>query len=323
MSVTVASNRFILSSVEIWAELYQQAHTFSDFRKLGKWLVAECEKAQAFRQTEKLKELSQVLSAIPLQEYQLIGNFYQAYSHSIPDPRRIYEEVAEKSITYKAKAFTALARMELGAGNCDFGIKLCNEAIRYSHNLSTTVNAARSIAVIQSTEGFHDQALKNLEAIAPLIDRTIPIVRYQYFNSLAVELGETGRLKEARDVCRIMLASPYAFAYPEWRETSNDIALRGYKSRSVIYFDAWNIAKNVLYLPENDKEESTQDQPGTISTLEDWKKKMVKEPNGENLDEMSEQDMIAKLLELMAQGVNDKQKIRALLEHALKLFSKD
>lgn len=52
---------------------------------------------------------------------------------------------------------------------------------------------------------------------------------------------------------------------------------------------------------------------------------MIKEPNGEdeNLDEMSEQDMIAKLLELMAKGVGDKKKLRTLLDYAMKLYSKD
>jgi hypothetical protein len=43
----------------------------------------------------------------------------------------------------------------------------------------------------------------------------------------AVELGEVGRSKEALEICRITLASPFAFAYPEWLATRDDLIMRG------------------------------------------------------------------------------------------------
>jgi hypothetical protein len=46
-----------------------------------------------------------------------------------------------------------------------------------------------------------------------------PHVYYDYMNSFAVELCEVGRLEEAKNVSLIVLASPFAPAYPEWRET--------------------------------------------------------------------------------------------------------
>src|ERR1044071_8407838 len=109
MSVTVANSRFITSSLR--AAFYQQLLAVSDFHESGKWLVAECEKAQALRQTEKLKELSVILSGIPIQEYQLIGQFYQAYTRIGQNPRTLLENVVEKSKTYKAKALIALATL--------------------------------------------------------------------------------------------------------------------------------------------------------------------------------------------------------------------
>jgi hypothetical protein len=47
-----------------------------------------------------------------------------------------------------------------------------------------------------------------------------------YMNSFAVELCEAGRLEEAKNVSQIVLASPFAPAYPEWRETGEEIELR-------------------------------------------------------------------------------------------------
>src|SRR5262249_9460710 len=71
-------------------------------------------------------------------------------------------------------------------------------------------------------------ALALLESLFPLAHSmrgSDPHTYYDYLNSLAVELCEVGRLEEAHNASRIVLASPFAPAYPEWRETSNEIAL--------------------------------------------------------------------------------------------------
>ena len=65
-------------------------------------------------------------------------------------------------------------------------------------------------------------------------------VYYDYLDNLAVELCEVGRLEEARNISQIVLASPFAPAYPEWSETSDEIAGRGRRaSRSVVAFTQW------------------------------------------------------------------------------------
>lgn len=46
-------------------------------------------------------------------------------------------------------------------------------------------------------------------------------------NSLAVELFAVWRLEEAKNVSQIVLASPFASPYPEYRETREEIALKG------------------------------------------------------------------------------------------------
>ena len=57
----------------------------------------------------------------------------------------------------------------------------------------------------------------------PLARYSQPHLYFVYLNSLAVELGEAGRKYEARNIIRHVIASPFAFAYPEWRETGEDL----------------------------------------------------------------------------------------------------
>jgi len=50
-----------------------------------------------------------------------------------------------------------------------------------------------------------------------------PQVYYDYLNSIAVERCSLGRLTEARWASEVANASPFATAYPEWRETLIEI----------------------------------------------------------------------------------------------------
>ena len=267
-----------------------------------------------------------MLSALPVKEYQAIGQYYAGWSAHLQgrDTRHIFEQVLEDSTTYKARALIGLAAVEAKKGDSESELKYFVEAAKSTSVLSAKLDALRGVAIVKAKEDHHKQSLSDLEGLLPFACYMDSKAYLAYLNSFAVELGEAGRVEEARNVINIVLASPFAFAYPEWRETSEDIALRGYKSRSVISFDAWNIANNVLYLSECSQEESTQTQPGTVSTLEDWKKKMVKEPNGEDElpENMTRQDMAMKILEMITEHKDDDEKLRKLLEYAAELFKK-
>jgi tetratricopeptide (TPR) repeat protein len=322
MSVKVANSRFISFSLQKSGALYRQLISISDLHRLGKWLAAECEKAQMFRQTEKLKESSLILSGIPIEEYQLIGQFYQGFSGVSQNPRKVFEDIVEKSNTYKSKALIALAALELKDSNYDLGIKFCSEAIRESHNVSTIIHAARNIAVIKSAEGFHASALKDLEAIAPLIRYATPIARHQYLNSLAVEYGEIGRIEEASNISKIILASPYVVAYPEWRETGQDLALRGYKSRSSVRV-IQSFPVNIVQMPEREPSHTPviQDEDARVFILKEWKKKMVKEPNGDEFDNMTEKDLVIKIFQMAAEEGMTWKKLRKIIDYIDKVYS--
>jgi hypothetical protein len=162
-----------------------------------------------------------------------------------------------------------------------------------------------------------------------------PPIYCNYLNSLAVELAEAGRLEEATQACRITLASPFANSYPEYRATSDDIALRGRRaSRSFVSFAQRALnTENILHLPvpnhsigQADSCLSTTDQPARVLDYINWKNKMGKKPNGDKKDDqlpldMSGQDMAMKLLEVITQNKASEEKLRKLLEFALAVFS--
>jgi hypothetical protein len=77
--------------------------------------------------------------------------------------------------------------------------------------------------VLKSAEGFHNSALRDLENLEPLIGHVEPRLYFDYLNSYAIELGESGRKDEARSISRIVLLSPFIHAYPEWQETARDL----------------------------------------------------------------------------------------------------
>jgi tetratricopeptide (TPR) repeat protein len=329
MSIKVASNRFIFTSIAKSAAFYQQINTnVFDFHKMGARLSSHAENLQAFRQTEKLKTVAEVLSNLPLQEYKLKGQYYLAWCgyRNGQDTRRDFELVVEKSGAFRDKSLISLAGLEIARKDYAIAMKHYEEAIKWAKSPATLITAIRSIAIYKSDCGNHKEALSDLEGLYPLVHYAEPKAQYDYLNSYAVELGEAGRIEEAQNVCRITLASPFINAYPEWRETGQDLALRGYKSRSSVRVTQ-KIPGNLFYLPEREPSDtpSTPIQRGRarLFSLEKWKEeKMVKEPNGEdeNVDAMDFNELIVKLLQLTAyEGVNEK-KVRKIVKLAIEVM---
>jgi hypothetical protein len=92
-----------------------------------------------------------------------------------------------------------------------------------SMKVSPSLEALRGMAILKAREGFHGSSIKDLESCLPFARYADPLSYYDYLNSYAVELSEAGRKDEARNVSRIVLASPLAFAYPEWQETAQEL----------------------------------------------------------------------------------------------------
>ena len=237
----------------IASRLMEGAQSERVFRELGDRLVIIAEQAHAFRQMDLLEQLSQILVDLPLpQRYEAVGRYYQAlcakrFGHGdIERAESLLERVGENaSPAYRIKAMISLGTNCLHRGDTQSALSLYCEAGHCASRMGrvgppATVEVQKMVAVVDSEDGDHRDALAILENLFPLahgVRRLQPHTYYDYLNSLAVELCAVGRLEEAREASRIALGSPYAGAYPEWLETSNEIEVKRRRpSRSTVAF---------------------------------------------------------------------------------------
>ena len=321
MSTKVAASRFMLSSLR--AGFYQQiVRDISGFEELGQKLIREAEIAQAFRQVSRLEEIGSILCNLPIKEYQLIGQYYKGLCVEFigGNARSIFERVTEESRSYKSRGLMAIAMTEAKRGNYDEEFRWFTEASKTANNPSLIVEISRGMAVVRAKEGDHKQAIKEFERIFPLVKYAAPKFYYQFLNSFAVELAEVGRIEEARNISNIVLASDYAFAYPEWRETREDIERKGYRSSRSFVPIIQGATHNVVRLPEREYTPVSQDEPGRVLHF------MVKKDKNDTPEipkDASVADMIIMVMNLMSkEGNATDEKMRQLLEYATKLFSK-
>ncbi|HVG17515.1 MAG TPA: hypothetical protein VNI02_00570 [Blastocatellia bacterium] len=232
MSDKTATSFFMLSPlVSKYAGLYQELlKGFGGYRHLGNRLIRLGEQAHAFRQFDRVREIGQLLSNIPIKDYQAIGHYFEAVAANSmgngdqEKARKLFEIVANTAPDeYKGKAIMSLAAIAAHKRDYVSELYFFQESLKAGEDLYTILKAHKGIAVIQAREGYHKQSLKYLETFLPLIRYAEPHVYFDYLNSYAVELGEANRKNEARNVIKHVVASPFDFAYPEWQETARDL----------------------------------------------------------------------------------------------------
>jgi tetratricopeptide (TPR) repeat protein len=247
------------------------------YRQVGDQIVKEIKAAQDFRQIDAVRELASILINYPLREYRLIAKYYLVWCQVREKkyPAKALENIFEQSRTFKAQALVSRAALEHYQGNFKDALYFYSESFKVKPTASEYVLAAKAIAAIKSIEGFHESALKDLERLKPLIKYVEPFSYFDYLNSLAVELGEAGRKDEARHIIRRVLASPYAWAYPEWQQTAED--LRPARSSFISPTPPPLRIGNLLRMPATERTEPVkQDRPAPIVSLQQWKMKMAK-----------------------------------------------
>src|SRR5215216_4660223 len=234
MSKDTDKSLFIVSSMP---RLYQQLLvSIGTYEELGTRIVKQIKQYHSFRRLDEIRELGQILVNLPIEEYRLIGQYYLLWCGCREKKYHasILENVIEQSLTYKTRALQSRAAIEVYKGNFTDALHFYAESFKTQPSVSEYIETTKAIAFIKSVEGFHDLALKDLESLVPILRYAEPFAYYDILNSYAVELGMTGRKQEARNISRVVLASPFAYAYPEWYETAND--LRG-SSRSFAVID--------------------------------------------------------------------------------------
>ena len=327
MRVKTANSLFIDFSLKRYAGFYQHLlNNVANFQALGDSLVKNAEQAYAFRLLPKVEELGVVLSGLPAREYQLVGQYYLgwcAYRRG-EDARNIFEPVAEYSDTYRSRALSSLAALEARKGNYDVELNYITESLKYVKAPSELIEVSRGVAVVKAKEGYHQQSLRDLEELVPLLSHAEPNVYFAVLNSLAVEMGEAGRLQEARNISKAVLASPYAFAYSEWQETSAELN-EANRSFVAINSSPYTVP-NVLFMPaperhtgERPTELKQAHRPAQVFNLQQWKKKVVKEPSGDEKNvqdsgEISDRQMLLKIVELASTDDLSDDALREMVE---------
>jgi tetratricopeptide (TPR) repeat protein len=263
MSKQIDRTLFILPSMP---RLYQQLLAgVVSYEALGKRIIGRINLAYAFRQIEQVKELARILINIPIREYQLIAQYYLVWCkcRDLDYRADVLERIIEQLRTYKAKALISRAAFDVYQGNTDNALHFYSEAIKASLTISEYMEASRGVAMVKSLEGFSRSALTDLEMLIPVIRHAEPQVYYSVLNSYAVELGETGRKQEARNVSRIVLASPFAPYYPEWQETANELKE---PNRSIVAFKQ-SPPRKARPMPEHKHEAKHESKPQAASVV--------------------------------------------------------
>jgi tetratricopeptide (TPR) repeat protein len=317
MSRDTDNSLFIVFSMP---RFYQQLLSgIASYEELGNRVIRRIKAAHAFRRVEQVRELSTLLLNIPIKEYQLIAQYYLVWCkcRDYEYPAATLEKIIEQTRTYKTKALFSRAAIEGFHGDIPTAIYFYNEALKTSPTISEYVDLVRSIAVLKSAEGFHKSAMRDLENLIPLIKHVEPRLYYDFLNSLAVELGISGRKDEARNISKLVLASPFAYAYPEWQETAND--LKGINRSFVVIDPSPYIPPNVLPMPaferDNAEPPSWAGQPAQVVNYEQWIKKMAKrKKNGDKkkpYDQMDEREMFFEIMNIYSSGdTTDEQRRR-------------
>jgi tetratricopeptide (TPR) repeat protein len=319
---------------QIFSEIFKRRARKETVSRLAQLLAETAHQAYDLRQLDTVWEASQMLLALPVSEQlKQVGTYYQAkclrHKGQVNEACAMLERVADKApLRYRARAVQLLAMTRHAQSDFDSALPLYYEACDIAASNEwcdplTTITASQNIAVLKSMNSDHRAALADLEKLFPLV-RAIPepYKYYHYLNSLAVELGEVGRIEEAQNISNIVLASPYAFAYPEWRETEQDLALRGYKSRSSVRV-IQTFPGNLVYLPEPSPATGPPVKSGRarVFSIEKWKKKMGKENGEQNLNEMSDKDLFMEIMHQASQGTITRKKLLKFLDAIQKIKS--
>lgn len=280
---TAATNRFLLTSssslkrsnlknVIKQGGFYQQifrlakdAYKTDALCNIGNSLLAVAEHAYTLREMNTVEEVAELTTALPLPRgYERAAQYYKALCvrsrGEIAEAVSLLERVAEDAPPYyRARAMQSIGTVLVwNTPDKQTASKVLTEACyfarRHAGDVFTLVNSRWVLAVIKSFEGDHQGALDDLESLFPLVRAvamTHPLTYYGFMNSLAVEMGEVGRLEEALNASRIALSSPFGGAYFEWSETRNELLLKARRSSKSKIAISRTVAspENVVSLP--------------------------------------------------------------------------
>lgn len=313
------------------------------FDEIGRKLVAQAEYAYALRHLDKVEQICQSLTNLPLSaEFKNIALHFQALCFfqkgQWTQAYALSEKVSKDApMKFRARALLTMGSIRSYGGDHLSALSMFVEAGRAAsawRDSFAMIQAKRAVAIVKSINGDHRGSLEDLENMLPMVSavRSLhPSAYYEHLNSLAVEMMEAGRFEEARNASRIAIRSPFASAHPEWQDTIEEINLRVYRSSRAVTLPPQYVSKtnNLLRLPERSggsrlAKPARKDISARILNYSEWKKKMGKKSdnNQTNADEeMTEKEMFLRVIELTSQQDLTEKKLRKILEAVKKIVS--
>lgn len=201
-------------------------------------LIELAERCYGLKDIKGQRELGLLLQGYP-PPFDLVGSYYEGVSlcqtNLFDEAKKRLEQVYEHGpAMYRAKALLSLSAVEERSGNLDEAMRLRLQSSRLDIP-PVVVESQLGIAAILGMQGEHKHALKHLESFLPLarlLGKDTPLYN-DYLNSLAVELNDTGRTEEARNVINLVLSTPYVKHYFNWLDTGKEIYRKSYRSSMV------------------------------------------------------------------------------------------
>jgi len=200
----------------------------------GRALLSIARQAWLSRQIELLDEVVLAILALPLDpSAHAAARYYQAFalrkSTDIQRTQRILEDLTDRvSSEYRPRLLLAVGSCALTSRDLEDSGKVYLEAAQsasWTDPLSKC-QALRMLALIRSCDGDHAGSLADLERLFPVmrsLATSYPDDYRYYLNNLAYELGQVGRIDEAKAAINVALGSPNAHRFPDWAETAREL----------------------------------------------------------------------------------------------------
>src|SRR5436853_2765939 len=217
-----------------YRSLTRGAFSVESARHLGEQLASLARNAYIARRINEVDELVELMLALPLDRHSnAVAQSYRALR--LKDQRdfegarsllgRVIEQAAPR---HKARVLQAIGSAYYAEGRFDDALPFFTEAGKTAleRDPFTLIQSRQMTAVVRSINGDHKRALADLESVFPWVQsvaKRYPALYYDILNALAVELGKTVRINEARAAVDIALDSRYAAAYPELSETRQEL----------------------------------------------------------------------------------------------------
>jgi hypothetical protein len=332
-----------LARAVIGAEISVSRQRLASYIQLG-------EKAQSTRNAAGLAQVASLVLDLPLDSITAcVGSYYFALAlnrggvHCFPDANKILLEVADRGPgVFKSKAMLAFGTNCSISGDWPAAAAAYAEVASMSQGygisrLHTMCCVDLQLAWKREHEGDPKWAIEILGRLYPKIHSLgreyLPLV-HMYYNNLAAVLAKTGLIEQAKSFSKIIEASPFLGAYPEWQKTCADLDTPPQQKASSQLFAIGKSyggslsASNVVSLPgvpdsppplRDTATVSPFHRPAKVLSLEAWKKKKaassqpkVKLTAAEIPHLTTQQKQAAILRFILSDGVTDQSLDRVL-----------